>query len=373
VEVILTALKQAARQNKRNPDNIRGYRGGYLPLQRREIEQGLRDGSVRGVVGTNALELGIDIGSLEAVIMVGYPGSIASTWQQAGRSGRGQGTSMAMVVGSSSPIDQYIITHPEYFFGQSPERGLINPNNLFIMVSHLKCAAFELPFVNDEAYGANPILAILEHLESEGILHHAGNKWHWAAESFPAEEVSLRSPTQDNVVIIDMTHEARVIGEVDTFSAMMLVHEEAIYIHEGDQYQVEKLDYPEKKAFVRAVDVDYYTDANLAIQLKVLTVENEAHDDEVLRQWGDTSITALATIYKKIKLDTLENVGWGKIGCRCIARGVGRNQQSAGQCGADLPAVRSRRSGCPLRGAIAVYRSAHPLSLRALRGRRGDE
>jgi DEAD/DEAH box helicase domain-containing protein len=313
VEVILSALKEAARRHHHDPDDIRGYRGGYLPLERREIERGLRDGSVRGVVSTNALELGIDIGSLEASIMVGYPGSIASTWQQAGRAGRGDEVSMAMLIASSSPLDQYIVNHPDYFFGMSPEQGLINPENLFIMVSHLKCAAFELPFVDQEPFGGTPVEEILAHLEQEGMLHHTAGQWYWTGETFPAEEVSLRSPTQDNVVIIDETHDARVIGEVDTFSAMMLVHEEAIYIHEGQQYQVERLDYEEKKAFVRAVDVDYYTDANLAVQLKVLTVEGEGEDAETRREWGDVSVTALVTIYKKLKLDTLENVGWGKV------------------------------------------------------------
>jgi DEAD/DEAH box helicase domain-containing protein len=265
------------------------------------------------VVSTNALELGIDIGSLEACVMTGYPGTIASTWQQAGRAGRGQKTAVAVLVASSSGLDQYIVSNPDYFFGQSPELGLIHPNNLYILLSHIKCAAFELPFAEDEQFGVETTRDILEFLEEQGVLRHVGNRFHWMADHFPAEDISLRSAAQDNFVIIDRTRAPRVIGEVDRFSAPLLIHEEAVYLHESQQYQVEELDYDEKKAYVKQVDVDYYTDANLAVTIKPLDVFEEATEEPVTRAHGEVLVTAKATIFKKIKFHTHENVGWGKI------------------------------------------------------------
>jgi DEAD/DEAH box helicase domain-containing protein len=313
VEVVLSGLLEIAKEYKKDQGKIRGYRGGYLPLERREIERGLRDGSIRTVVSTNALELGVDIGSLEAAVLIGYPGTIASTWQQAGRAGRRNDHSAAILVASSSPLDQYIVRHPEYILEKSPESGLVNPDNLYIMISHLKCAAFELPFADGEKLGSQPIAEALRYLEDEGILHHGDGKWFWTAEAFPAEGVSLRSSSAENVVIVDRTAAPEVIGEVDWFSAMTLVHEEAIYIHAGQQYQVEELDYDEKKAYVRAVNVDYYTDANLAVNLKVLSKEAERSGESMTTAWGDVEVTYLATIFKKLKLETLEHVGWGRI------------------------------------------------------------
>jgi len=312
VEVLLTYLRDAvSRSMGRNA--VRGYRGGYLPSERRRIERGLRTGEVRGVVSTNALELGVDIGELDACVIVGYPGTISSTWQQAGRAGRRAGLSCAVLVASSAPLDQYIVNHPEYFFGRSPENGLINPDNLLILVSHLKCAAFELPFSEDERFGTDATPEVLRYLEEQGVLHRAGGRYHWSAESYPAEEVSLRSATAGNVVIVDVTDSPRVIGEVDPFSAMTLVHEEAIYIHEGQQYQVERFDHEERKAYARRVDVDYYTDANLAVNLKVLDVLEEAREGRAEKRYGEVSVSALATIFKKIKFNTHETVGWGKV------------------------------------------------------------
>ncbi len=314
-ELLLSYLEDDLGSGPEGDGRVRGYRGGYLPKQRREIERGLRDGKVRGVVATNALELGIDIGQLDACVMGGYPGTITSTWQQAGRAGRRNDVSCAVLVASSSPLDQYIVNHPEYFFGQSPERALVNPNNLLILASHVKCAAFELPFHAEEQFGVETTEEILSYLEDQGALRRVEDTWHWMSESYPAEEISLRTATSDNVVIVDVTEaEPRVIGEVDSFSAPTMVHEEAIYIHEGLQYQVEELDWEEKKAYVTGVDVDYYTDANLAVQVKVLEVfdrDSEADSGEKAR--GEVLVSALATIYKKIKLNSHENVGWGNI------------------------------------------------------------
>ena len=313
-EVLLTYLREALPARLGMPDSVRGYRGGYLPRQRREIERGLRDGSVRAVVSTNALELGVDIGSLDACVMTGYPGTIASTWQQAGRAGRREGVSLAVLVASSAPLDQFIVQHPDYFFGSRPENGLINPDNLLILVDHLKCAAFELPFHDGDSFGRVEPLEMLDFLADENVLHHSGNTWYWAAETYPAEEISLRTAARANVVIIDVGDKtsARVIGEVDTFAAPMLVHTDAIYIHEGQQYHVERLDWDEKKAYVHPVDVDYYTDASLSVRVQVIEqfTEGEASGP---RHHGEVLVGAIVTQFKKIKLHTHENVGWGKV------------------------------------------------------------
>ncbi|MBO8162178.1 MAG: DEAD/DEAH box helicase [Brevibacillus sp.] len=314
VEILLTYLQELIKK-KVGAKTIQGYRGGYLPSQRRAIERGLRNGEILGVVSTNALELGVDIGQLQACVITGYPGSIASVWQQAGRAGRRQDESVVVLVGSSSPLDQYVLQHPEYFFGQSPEAARINPDNLIILVDHLKCAAFELPFREGERFGRAEVTEILQFLTDEQILHHARGKWFWMNESFPAHEISLRSASQENVVIIDISEQGneRVIGEMDRFSSLTLLHEEAIYLHQGVQYQVEKLDYAEKKAYVREVQVDYYTDANLAVQLKVLEQEESVGGEQVEYAYGEVSVHAMATIFKKIKFETHENIGSGPI------------------------------------------------------------
>ncbi|HZT97474.1 MAG TPA: DEAD/DEAH box helicase, partial [Chloroflexota bacterium] len=309
VEILLTYLRADAGDGRR--ESIRGYRGGYLPQERRTIERGLRDGSVRAVVSTNALELGIDIGGLDACVLTGYPGTIASAWQQIGRAGRKTKSSVAVVVASSSPLDQYVITHPDYVFDSSPETALINADNLHILMSHIKCAAFELPFRDGEAFGGGDSTeSFLQYLAEAGLLHYVDGRWHWMSETFPAEEISLRSASTDNVVIVDQELPARVIGEIDRTSAPVMVHEEAIYLHGAVQYQVEKLDLEEKKAFVKRVDVDYYTDAELAVRVAVL---EEMGREEVGRAHGEVAVTYLPTIFKKIKFDTHENVGWGRI------------------------------------------------------------
>lgn len=314
VEVLLTYL-QSLIAKKLGPKAIRGYRGGYLPTQRREIEQGLRSGEIYGVVSTNALELGVDIGQLQVCIMTGYPGTIASAWQQAGRAGRRHGEAVIIMVASSSALDQYMIQHPDYFFNSNPESARINPDNLIILVDHIKCASYELPFKKGEMYDGTDVEEVLEFLTEEQILYDNGGKYYWMTDAFPAHNISLRSASQENVVIIDqsVTGKNQVIGEMDRFSAMTLLHDEAIYLHQGIQYQVEKLDWEEKKAFVREVEVDYYTDANLAVQLSVLEVEKVS--DKTVNQfgYGEVSVRAMATIFKKIKFETHENIGSGPI------------------------------------------------------------
>lgn len=314
VEMLVTYLKSLTTK-KIGDESIQGYRGGYLPSERREIEKGLREGKIQMVISTNALELGVDIGQLQACIMTGYPGNIASAWQQAGRAGRRQDEALIVYVAQSTALDQYVVQHPSFMLGSSPEEARINPENMLILMEHLKCAAFELPFSMDDAYGEYEVQELLAYLEEEGVLVKTSTKWHWMSDRFPAHEISLRSAAQENVVIIDISTPAntKVIGEMDTYSAMTLLHEEAIYIHQGTQYQVEKLDWEEKKAFVREVDVDYFTDANLAVELKVLSEDKSASFSGATVSYGDVSLLAIPTIFKKIRFHSHDNIGSGPI------------------------------------------------------------
>jgi len=318
-EVLLTYLQQANPVPPGRPPAIRGYRGGYLPGERREIERGLREGRIRGVVSTNALELGIDVGSLDATVMAGYPGTIASTWQRAGRAGRRSGSSCAVLVASSAPLDQFIVQHPKYFFERSPEHAFVQPDNLEILVNHLKCAAFELPIASTEAYGGVDVPELCDRLAEAGFLHRTGEHWHWTQEAYPADTVSLRSVTSDNFVIVDITRETEVIGEVDFSSALTFVHPKAIYLHQGQQYHVEALDFAERKAYVKRVDVDYYTDAIRYTQVRVLELAASDRilaggtDASAVRSYGDVLVRSQVIGFKKIKFFTNENVGDGKL------------------------------------------------------------
>ena len=317
VEVLTKYLKDVVRDPLGNAGRVRGYRGGYLPTQRREIEKGLRAGQIDAVVSTNALELGIDIGALDACILCGYPGTIASAWQQAGRAGRRKGTSIVFFVASSAAIDQYIVSHPDYFLHQSPENALLNPDNLYILLSHFKCAAYELPFEDGDTFGnVSSTGELLDYLEEEHIVRHVGGRYHWMAEDFPASEFSLRSAASENFVIIDITDPAhhRVIGEMDRYTVPMLLHENAIYMHEAQQYQVEKLDFEANKAFIRRVDVGYYTDADLNVSLSLLDVEQQEDlGGGAERALGEVKVTTLVTMFKKIRFDTHETLGFGHV------------------------------------------------------------
>lgn len=312
IEVLTRQLKELVKDPLGNSGRVRGYRGGYLASQRHEIERELRNGRIDCVVSTNALELGIDIGALDACVLCGYPGSIAATWQQAGRAGRRSGASLTVLVATSAPLDQYIITHPDYFFGKSPENALINPDNLYILMNHFKCAAYELPFRDGENFGNAPGSdEMLEYLEEASIVRHVGEVWHWSAEDFPASEISLRSTMTENFLIMDITEpdRPRVIGEMDRFTVPMLLHENAIYMHEGTTYQVEKLDFDACKAFIRKVDVDYYTDADLNVSLSLLDIEKEEQGAAL----GEVKVTALVKLFKKMRFDTGENLGFGPV------------------------------------------------------------
>ena len=323
-EILTTYLKDDFDEVPGAPERIRGYRGGYLPQRRREIEKGLREGAVRAVVSTNALELGIDIGALDVCVMAGYPGTIAATWQRAGRAGRRASRSAAVMVASSAPIDQFVVRNPSYFFDASPERALIDPDNLHILVDHIKCAAFELPFTTTEAFGRHDLQEILGVLSEQGLVHRAAggpgsdngddgpDLWTWTNESYPANAVSLRSVSSDNFVVVDTTSEARVIGETDFTSGPGTLHPKAIYIVEGRQYQVERFDFEGRKAFVRAIGCDYYTTAITYTRVTVL--DTFATTAAVpLSAHGDVHVVSRVVGFKKIKFYTNENVGSGEL------------------------------------------------------------
>jgi DEAD/DEAH box helicase domain-containing protein len=358
-EILTTYLKDDFPATPGAPEAIRGYRGGYLPRRRREIEKGLRAGIVRAVVSTNALELGIDIGALDVSVMAGYPGTIASTWQRAGRAGRRSGRSAAVLVASSAPLDQFVVRHPEYFFGASPEHALVDPDNLHILVDHIKCAAFELPFAEGERFGPGALDEILGVLAEAGFVQLSDGEWHWTHESYPADAISLRSISSDNFVVVDTTGEPKVIGEVDFTSATATLHEKAIYIVEGRLFQVERLDFDGRKAYVREVECDYYTDAITYTKVTILETlapggADDAGEAEVmsvgglpaggspppsrsgasappiaarseavgavggglppsLAAHGDVHVVSRVVGFKKIKFYTNENVGSGEL------------------------------------------------------------
>jgi DEAD/DEAH box helicase domain-containing protein len=315
VELLLTGLREALRESRGPRTRVRGYRGGYLPTERRAIERGLRDGEILGVVATNALELGVDIGRLDVSILAGYPGSVAATWQQFGRAGRRQGTSVSVLVASGAPVDQYVIHHPEFLLDGTPEEARLDPDNLHVLLAHLRAATFELPFDPGEVFGPAPADDLLAFLAEEGHVRQAGDgRWYWSSENFPASEISLRTAAPENVVIIDTTPDRpRVLGEVDLFSAQVLVHERAIYLHESVQYYVDRLEWGERKAYVHRVDVDHYTYANRAVTLKPLEVFAEAAASGGHRIHGEVMVASLVTLFKKLKFLTDENVGWGPI------------------------------------------------------------
>jgi DEAD/DEAH box helicase domain-containing protein len=308
-EILLRYLRQVV------DDEVRGYRSGYLPAERREIERGLREGQVRGVVATDALELGIDIGQLSACVMAGYPGTITSTWQQAGRAGRTTDTSVAVLVAAPSPLDQYLMRHPRFFFGRSPEHALINPDNLMILLAHLRCAAFELPLEEEEAFGDSEITgALLAFLCEEGVLHRAGQAYHWMGQTYPASEISLRTATSDRFLIRAVEDDVgRVIGTVDRLGVPLLLYEGAVYLHEGQQYLVETLDWEGQQARVRAVEVDYYTMSNLSEKVQVIASQEEVVGEALTRAYGEATVTVRATSFRQLQLYTHQALGWQEI------------------------------------------------------------
>ena len=312
-ELLLSYLREALTRLGLNNNLIQGYRGGYLPQQRRAIERALREGQLQAVVATNALELGIDIGQLQAAVLTGFPGTIASTWQQAGRAGRRQETSLALLIAGGSALDQYIIQHPDYFFQHPPEHALINPDNLIILTEHLRCAAFELPFQEDEPFGRFPLTPqVLALLEEEGEVMHAGDRWFWTSEAYPAGDVSLRTASPDRILILH-TDTSQTIGEMDRETAPALLHPGAIYLHQGQTFLVEKLDWDAGHAWVQPVQVDYYTRAISTTHARVLAVHQQAEEGPTLRGHGDLEIRSQVTGYRRIKRWTHALLGYGQV------------------------------------------------------------
>ncbi|MDR1471838.1 MAG: DEAD/DEAH box helicase [Synergistaceae bacterium] len=364
VELILKYLQDGAKKRGLPPGRIAGYRAGYLPSERRCIERGLRSGEIRCVVSTNALELGVDIGSLELAVLHGYPGSVASTWQQIGRAGRRASGSAAaaVMVASSLQIDQFLSANPSYFFGASPERARVNPTNPYIQIGHIKCSSFEIPFHEDEKLGPCDTREALDYLARHGVLHPADGRYYWQEDSYPAASLSLRSATSENFVIHDITDPANptVIGQMDRRTAPTLIFPQAVYFHLGEPYQVQELDHEEMRCCVKKADVDYYTDGDAAARIEVL--------DELRRRsdmgWGEVLLAVRPTVYKKIKLLTHENVGYGYIH-------LPEEQMHTTAFWINLPAREApggAERGTSLSGLANVVRSIAPLFLMCDRG-----
>ena len=327
VEIILTYLQEGLPPPSRRDaspksfgfgggrEGVRGYRSGYLPSQRREIEKGLRDGTVKVVVATNALELGIDIGGLGAAVLVGYPGSIASVYQQSGRAGRGETPALSVLVASASPLDQFLAHHPDYFFGQSPEQGLINPDHLLILLNHLRCAMFELPFQKGESFGsldADKVKEFLDVLASNNEAHLSQEKYFWMSDSYPAANVSLRTASPENIILqtTETSDSApQVIGEVDLASAYWMVHPRAIYIHEGQQYFVHELNLERNIATLTAVALDYYTEPQSETEIQILSTTEQAGVRGGVKGYGEIQVTTQVVGFKKLRWMTRENLG----------------------------------------------------------------
>jgi len=320
VEVMLKYMRDRINHLGGDPSVVMGYRGGYLPDERRRIERDLRAGTIKCVVATSALELGIDIGSLDAVICTGYPGSIADLWQRFGRAGRRFGDSLAVLITNSTPLDQFLARDPSYVTGAPIEMARIDPDNLDILLSHLKCAAFELPFETSEPFGDVPLDAVSDALgflaENRVLMPVTGQKgktlFHWSSDAYPANAISLRSYGWDNTVIIDI-EKTRTIAEMDWVSTHTMLHEQAIYQHDGEQYQVEKLDLPNHKAFVRKVEPDYYTTAMTHTKVQVLAEDSSVEMSMLRVGLGDVDVIEKVVGYKKIKFHTHENVGYGEV------------------------------------------------------------
>ncbi len=314
VEVLTKYLKDVFDHDPRKPARIRAYRGGYLPTERRAAEKAMRDGRIDGIVSTCALELGVDIGSLDVVILNGYPGSIAATWQRFGRAGRRQKSSLGVLVASSQPLDQYLIRHPEFFSAATPEHARIHPDQPLILLDHIRCAAFELPFLSGGRFGPIDAEPYLEVLGESEVLHQENGRWEWIADSYPANAVSLRSVADGNFVVVDRSDGRQaIIAEVDFSSAPLTLYEGAIHMIQSTPYQVEKLDWEGRKAFVTRTHVDYYTDAIDYTRLKVL----ERFDGSVAgtgsAQHGEVHVVRRVSGYKKIRYYTHENIGYGPV------------------------------------------------------------
>jgi DEAD/DEAH box helicase domain-containing protein len=314
VEVLTKYLKDVFDADPRKPARVFAYRGGYLPTERRSTEKALRAGNVDCVIATSALELGVDIGALDVCVLTGYPGTIAATWQRFGRAGRRNRAALGVLVASSDPLDQYIVRNPEFFLGASPEHARIDPDQLLILLDHVRCAAFELPFQRGDRFGGEDLEALLDYLVEQGVLHRESDRWHWTEDSYPANSVSLRSVAEGNFVVVDTTDGGkRIIAEVDYSSAPETLYEGAIYMVQASPYQVERLDWEGRKAYVRQTRVDYYTDAIDYTRLKILDRFEQTSTPAAATARGEVHLVRRIPGYKKIRYYTHENIGYGNI------------------------------------------------------------
>jgi len=315
VELIAEYIRSQLAQRFTDNHGLRveSYRGGYLPEERRSIEKGLRDGSIQGVVSTNALELGIDIGGLDCAILAGYPGGIASVWQQAGRAGRSSRESCAILIASSAPLDQYLIEHEDYLSTARAEAAYINPANPWILAEHAKCAAFELPFTEADPW-FEELEVHLRLLEEEGVLRKSGGRYYWANQSYPAEAVSLRSSSPQNVVIIDASQQKyTVLGEMDVPSAKEMLFPQAVYLHRGRQFLVQELDLAQHRCYVEEKALEYYTDAVVKRDIQVLDIDLEEDTLGLSLSLGDVLVRSQVSRFKKLRFRSHENIGYGDI------------------------------------------------------------
>lgn len=314
VEVLTKYLKDVFDHDPRKPARIRAYRGGYLPTERREVERSMRAGTIDGIVSTSALELGVDIGALDVVVLNGYPGSVAGTWQRFGRAGRRQQPSLGVLVANSQPLDQYVVRHPEFFIDAPPEHARIAPDQPLILFDHIRCAAFELPFVAGERFGPIEPELYLEALAETEVVHREGDRWEWIADSYPANAVSLRSVADGNFVVVDRTDgRQQIIAEVDYSAAALTLYEGAIHMVQSTPYQVERLDWEGRKAYVTRTFVDYYTDSIDYTRLKVLAEFDRAGAGEGSAHHGEVHVVRRVAGYKKIRYYTHENIGYGPV------------------------------------------------------------
>ena len=314
VEILTKYLKEVFDSDPRKPRRIRAYRGGYLPTERREVEREMRGGCIDGIVSTSALELGVDIGSLDVVVLNGYPGSIAQTWQRFGRAGRRQQPSIGVLVASSLPLDQYVVRHPEFFAQATPEHARIAPDQPLILMDHIRCAAFELPFLDSDPFGPVDPQPWLQVLEESGVLHHEGARWEWIADSYPAQAVNLRAVADGNFVVVDRTNGRQtIVAEVDYSAAALTLYEGAIHMVQSEPYQVERLDWEGRKAYVQRTHVDYYTDAIDYSKLKVLDTADAATAGQGSSHHGEVHVLRRVSGYKKIRFHSHENIGYGPV------------------------------------------------------------
>ena len=314
VEVITKYLKDVFDRDPRKPPRVLAYRGGYLPSERRSSEKAMRAGRVDTVVSTSALELGVDIGSLDVAVLNGYPGTVAATWQRLGRAGRRRRPALGVLVASSDPLDQYIVRHPEFFLGASPEHARIHPDQLLILLDHVRCAAFELPFNDGDFFGGEDLSEMLAYLQGEGILQCQGGRWFWVGDSYPANAVSLRSVAEGNFVVVDMSDGGqKILAEVDYTSAPGTLYEGAIYMIQSQPFQVERLDWVGRKAFVRRTRADYYTDAIDYTRLKILSRFEAQAAARCAVAHGEVHLVRRYSGYKKIRYYSHDNIGYGRI------------------------------------------------------------